>query len=267
MTIDAEERCAQCGRVYRAGTVFCGRCGTRRASALEEVSEAVSAETAEQASEQPADTRHEALRYVAQLFALMLLVNLPIAVIGYASDHSSLVTIVASVAQLIVVVGFLATRPQHLRIALKPTLGMGRTLVATGMALVAVFLWMWGYFTILHGLGMPLLSFAEEVDSLGLPLMILLVAVMPAVVEEIAFRGLMQRELEVFVPSAQALVLQAIAFGILHLSPLVFVSHVGFGLCIGALRQRTGSVLPGMLIHALWNLVVLLDDAHIITLH
>ena len=266
--MDTEEQCPQCGLAYRGGTVFCVRCGARRASLFEESSpsESVSAESAAEPVSAPIDPRPLALHYVAQLFGLMLLMNLPIAVLGYASDHSSLVTIVASIAQLIVVMGFLVMRPQHLRVALTPTLGIVRTLLATGLALVTVFLWMWGYFTVAHALGVPTLSCASEIVSLGLPLTILLNSVMPAVVEETAFRGLMQRELQVFVPESQAVLLQAIAFGIMHLAPIVFVSHVGFGLLLGVLRQRTGSVLPGMVIHALWNLAVTLDDARLVAL-
>ena len=83
------------------------------------------------------------------------------------------------------------------------------------------------------------------------------VALLAPIVEELTFRGLGFTLLERFGRSA-AIVLVGIAFGLAHglvdaLSPLVV-----FGICLAYLRSRTESVYPGMILHALYNSLVLL---------
>jgi len=83
------------------------------------------------------------------------------------------------------------------------------------------------------------------------------VALLAPIVEELTFRGLGFTLLERFGRSA-AIVLVGIAFGLAHglvdaLPPLVV-----FGMCLAYLRSRTESVYPGMILHALYNSLVLL---------
>jgi membrane protease YdiL (CAAX protease family) len=54
--------------------------------------------------------------------------------------------------------------------------------------------------------------------------------------------------------------IQAGMFAFLHLSPAVFASHFGFGVTLGFLRLRCRSLLPGMVVHALWNAFVFAQD-------
>jgi uncharacterized protein len=89
---------------------------------------------------------------------------------------------------------------------------------------------------------------------------VLLIVVHPAVFEEIAFRGFLQERLGALMGARDALLLQAAWFAFLHLSPAVFPSHFVMGLCLGWLRLRTGSLVPGMLVHAAWNLTVLVQE-------
>jgi membrane protease YdiL (CAAX protease family) len=83
------------------------------------------------------------------------------------------------------------------------------------------------------------------------------VALLAPLVEELTFRGLGYTLLERF-GRWTAIVLVGIAFGLAHglveaLPPLVV-----FGMCLAYLRSRTGSVYPGMILHALYNGLVLL---------
>ena len=83
------------------------------------------------------------------------------------------------------------------------------------------------------------------------------VALLAPVVEELTFRGLGFTLLERF-GRWPAIVLVGIAFGLAHglveaLPPLVV-----FGMCLAYLRSRTGSIYPGMILHALYNGLVLL---------
>jgi len=83
------------------------------------------------------------------------------------------------------------------------------------------------------------------------------VALIAPLVEELTFRGLGFTLLERF-GRPVAIVVVGIAFGLAHglveaLPPLVV-----FGMCLAYLRSRTRSVYPGLILHALYNTVVLL---------
>jgi membrane protease YdiL (CAAX protease family) len=82
------------------------------------------------------------------------------------------------------------------------------------------------------------------------------------VIEELAFRGIMFGALlrAQFSPR-ETVLLTAFAFALLHLSIPSLVTHVPLGLYFGWLRQRSGSLWPGMLAHACHNAGVLAINA------
>ena len=83
------------------------------------------------------------------------------------------------------------------------------------------------------------------------------VALLAPVVEELTFRGLGYTLLERFGRWA-AIVLVGIAFGLAHGLVDALPALVVFGMCLAYLRSRTGSVYPGMILHAAYNSLVLL---------
>ena len=83
------------------------------------------------------------------------------------------------------------------------------------------------------------------------------VALLAPVVEELTFRGLGFTLLERF-GRWTAIVLVGIAFGLAHGLVQALPPLVVFGMCLAYLRSRTGSVYPGMILHALYNSLVLL---------
>jgi uncharacterized protein len=95
------------------------------------------------------------------------------------------------------------------------------------------------------------------------------VALLAPFVEELTFRGVGYSLLLRFGRRA-AIVLVGVAFGLAHglvqgLPPLIV-----FGTSLAYLRSRTGSVYPGMILHALYNALVLLfavDFFHESALH
>ena len=83
------------------------------------------------------------------------------------------------------------------------------------------------------------------------------VALIAPVVEELTFRGLGYRLLEPF-GRWVAIVLVGLAFGLAHglVEALPILAFFGVGLAY--LRSRTGSVYPGLLVHATFNSLVLI---------
>src|SRR2546425_1229615 len=87
-------------------------------------------------------------------------------------------------------------------------------------------------------------------------LLLLLVGVVPAVCEELLFRGFVQAGLmREFESAPKAIVVGALVFAGFHLNPWRFSVLLVIGLYLGFLVQRTGSLLPAMLAHALNNVL------------
>ncbi len=118
------------------------------------------------------------------------------------------------------------------------------------------------YFLLVERLGGQFLDILPDYLEHGWPLWsaYLMVCLVPAIVEEVAFRGVIQTRLQKVLTSSEALILQAIFFSVLHLFPINFPSHFVMGLAFGLVRQRTGSLYPGMVMHAIWNAGVLVQE-------
>ncbi|KIG17440.1 ABC transporter [Enhygromyxa salina] len=107
---------------------------------------------------------------------------------------------------------------------------------------------------------------ASSVDALGLcidagyslPLLLLTWSLQPAVIEELAFRGILFERVSAVVEPWAAIVVVAIAFTTLHLAVLSGVFLMCLGVLAGWLRWRSGSIYPGVVLHLLHNAVVVL---------
>jgi len=90
-------------------------------------------------------------------------------------------------------------------------------------------------------------------------LVVLVLAVVPAVCEELVFRGWMLSALQGEQPSSgrrlTAVVVQAALFGVVHLLPERLPTTFAMGLVLGWVALHTGSLLPGIICHAVHNAV------------
>ncbi len=77
-------------------------------------------------------------------------------------------------------------------------------------------------------------------------------------VEELLYRGLGYGLLTRFVGPWPAIVVTGVAFSLAHGLVEGFPVLAVFGVTLGWLRWRTGSVLPGMIVHALFNAAALI---------
>lgn len=96
---------------------------------------------------------------------------------------------------------------------------------------------------------------SESVQGVGegnLILALVGIVVLPPLVEEIVFRGVLVERFTVKWRVGVAVLLSAVFFGILHADPL---GAAMFGVITGLLYLRTGSLWPGIIIHAANNLV------------
>jgi membrane protease YdiL (CAAX protease family) len=83
-----------------------------------------------------------------------------------------------------------------------------------------------------------------------------LLAVVAPFVEEMTFRGVGQSLLR-FLGRAPSIVLVGVAFGLAHGLLEGLLVLIPFGIGLAWLRDRTQSVIPGMIVHALYNSLAL----------
>jgi uncharacterized protein len=100
-------------------------------------------------------------------------------------------------------------------------------------------------------------------ESFGpVPVQVLLIAIAAPFSEELCFRGMLFGGLRERLPMVPAALIAGIIFGLLHaftgLSAVPPLAILGVIFCL--LYEKTGSIVPGMLLHALNNSVALLSQ-------
>jgi len=104
-----------------------------------------------------------------------------------------------------------------------------------------------------------LAEMAKQVPNLWVALVVF--AVVPAITEEVAFRGFILSGLRRTYPARTAIILSALLFGFLHVLLSLFQQLFGatlLGLVLGYMALRTGSLWPGVVFHLLNNALGLL---------
>lgn len=83
--------------------------------------------------------------------------------------------------------------------------------------------------------------------------LILFVAVVPAIFEELAYRGLIQHWLQDALSPTKAVIFASALFSLSHFSVYSFPYLFAVGVLLGWLKLKTGSLYPSILIHFLHN--------------
>ena len=94
--------------------------------------------------------------------------------------------------------------------------------------------------------------FAEDFIPAGMPMwqLYLYVAVLPAICEEIAFRGMLLNGLRRRLRPAALMVSVGIIFGLFHMTLFRIAPTALLGMILTGIALMTGSIFPGMLMHA-----------------
>lgn len=102
---------------------------------------------------------------------------------------------------------------------------------------------------------------AEEESSISGISGILYGCLFGPIAEEIGFRGiLLGGLLKTRCRPWLAMLISAIAFGALHKFPLAFFGSIIFGIIVGWLYWRTGSIIPGIIAHIANNSLTVVDS-------
>jgi len=105
----------------------------------------------------------------------------------------------------------------------------------------------------------------DIVDGPHLVIALAALALLPAICEEVMFRGVLVRGLATrFIPTA-AVVIGALVFSAYHLSLIQLIPTFTLGLLAGALTVRAHSVVPAMIAHFLNNAIAILVSREVAT--
>lgn len=103
---------------------------------------------------------------------------------------------------------------------------------------------------------------AKELTNLargpGFIVLALLITIGAPLVEELFFRGLLQRGLRRRLAAPAAVAISALAFGLAHYQPLQLLGLLGFGVVLGIMAERSGRLGPGIVAHVAFNLVTVI---------
>jgi len=113
-------------------------------------------------------------------------------------------------------------------------------------------------------LSRPAKDLFDSVHGLGFVLLAVLIAVGAPLVEELFFRGLLQRSLERRLGPGWAVGLSAVLFGLAHAEVLQLLALVAFGVVLGVLAQRAGRLGPAIVAHVAFDAatVIVLAASH-----
>jgi sodium transport system permease protein len=94
--------------------------------------------------------------------------------------------------------------------------------------------------------------FANDVFPKGMPAwqLLLYIAVLPAICEELAFRGMLLSGLRGRLRPAGLIIGIGVIFGLFHVTLYRLVPTAALGMVLTAIALMTGSIFPGMLLHA-----------------
>ncbi len=95
-----------------------------------------------------------------------------------------------------------------------------------------------------------------DISSLGFPPLVMFacMCVVPAIVEELMFRGAIQRGME-RVGTMKGVVLTGLLFGLMHMDFQRFIGQALIGMVMAYVVMRTGSIVNGMIMHFVNNVI------------
>jgi len=98
----------------------------------------------------------------------------------------------------------------------------------------------------------------QELGHQGLAVMLLVIALLPALTEELVFRGVLARGLATCLPALVAITASSIVFALIHGNPPQMIATFLLGCTLGFIAIRSGSIAPTVLAHFTNNALVTL---------
>ncbi len=146
---------------------------------------------------------------------------------------------------------------QSLRLTMPKSVWVLPVAVLFGLALHPLYVlfasWVTAIYPISETAVAAMKPFTDQIASAPWLYVVLLMAVLPAICEELAYRGFMFGGLIRESTPLRAILVTSVIFGISHGVLQQSITATCMGMILGWIAFRTGSVLPGMLIHVTSN--------------
>ncbi len=238
--------CQKCGYNEREITKFCPKCGYSRDSVF-----------------RTPKSKFEALKPALASFVWLLSVNLLFLIAKVIPQRYHLSLEIVVYLLFVLVIGFYVY-PFRSRISFLSKQFFNKTYSIANMFGIALpsGVLIWFYFAFIQLLGYPTeaLLKPEDVGTLVLPWVVLSTVLLAPVAEEIYFRGYLYQKFRLILKPQEVIILQGLLFGIIHLNPITYLSHALIGIVLGYIRYRTNSLVPCVLLHAMWNFFVVFSQ-------
>jgi len=253
-----ENRCLSCDAFLAEGASFCPRCG-KAVGLFGALNPPPLYPTA--VKRRLGTASWEDMKHVLGFYSLILGSSLFFGLLQWAKPGPIADVFDASVF-IALVLGYLFRNWGGVAKVFRLRKPKARRLVELAIICVVVYFFLQFYFSAMEYFGWPMLKMTGPYTKAHWPLwsIFALICLEPGVFEEIAFRGIIQTKLSHILSVREALFIQAALFSIMHLSPMIFVSHFVMGLFLGWVRLRTGHLYFGMLLHMAWNAMCVLQE-------
>ena len=106
----------------------------------------------------------------------------------------------------------------------------------------------------------PLPTWSAYQGPRSFAIVVMISVLLPGIIEELMFRGVIQGSMESEGGQFSAVFLQAFAFSIFHADPLFLLAPFLAGMLLGFVRQRTGSIYSSIFAHMSLNLTILVME-------
>lgn len=246
------DACVSCGHALRPESRFCGHCGHRRGDPPADRKADVKARLERVRSFESGwgGVRAVILFYVALLGGAIVTYAVTRETDEFTGELAS--TAILSAIMLLAVAIHRRTLSGCGGAGFGAA-GYGLVVAASVPIMIVVSLYVGGLSRLFH---LKHESYLDPFEGRTVAWAFLLVAAAPAVFEELAFRGVILGLLRRSLDAREAILISAIAFGLIHLSVPILLTHVPLGIYLGWLRHRSGSLYPSMVAHFMHNALI-----------
>lgn len=207
------------------------------------------------------------MNILAQLISIMLLFFIGLSGIFVSEEMNSIISLILTIAVYLIIIKSLINKGYVPHPAF---FYFGRinvyviilfTILLSGASIILSEInYLFYYFLPMPGFLVETFSSIFNLDSLIVS--ILIIAVVPALLEEVLFRGYILFGLRRNHSETKSIVISALVFGLVHLNPWQFISAFFLGLLFGWIALKTRSIILPVAGHFLNNIAVLLSSRY-----
>jgi membrane protease YdiL (CAAX protease family) len=253
--------CPNCGNRLPANALYCGNCG-HPVSTFNQDNTPVDQTALIPAQQSP----WQCISPAISLWIGLLAINGVLGLCGHISDISSPCFDLGAqiISALLILIFWIRSRQELNPLICRSGFKGIFTLFELIAAILFIYVLMWFYLKVASFIGIEKILYLTDFKKHNWPLWsaFILISILPGIFEELAFRGHIMTRLEKVGNTREALIIQAAMFSVLHMLPTIFISHFIIGLTLGIIRLRSKSLYPGMIIHAAWNAIVILEEIY-----